>query len=563
MSFQTLIAGIVLLGGLVFFHELGHFVAAKFFNVKVLKFSLGFGPRVFGFRRGETEYQVAALPLGGFVRMAGQDPNDTLAPEDRGRGFIEQSPWRRAVIAFAGPAVNLLLPVLVFFLVNLAPQSSEPAIVGLVVPGEPAERAGVQPGDRIVQVDGVPVRSFVELRELVEERGGAKVNLVVERLDERLSLTLTPTSESESNPIETTKKGRIGIVGARLRSYVGVEPGTRAWEAGIRPFDQVVAVNGHRFSSTRELQKALHDVPEGAALTVEVLRPQPLPLKTVSVGTVAPLIFEVPAGDSPLGLVSPDLFIRTVDETSAAWTAGLRPGDRVVALDGEPVQSRIRFGHMLEDRREALREGRAQLTFTVQRATPADAIEAVGPVQSLDINYTPPAKERRDRMLGMVQEPDFGFAFDDRVLRGEPTPDDELVTYSYTAGQAFSRSLTQTVELTRVMVLGIAALFTGRVSTETIGGPIMLFQVAGEVARNGFSEFLRLFGLISINLGLVNLLPVPILDGFHIVVSGIEGISRRPVSLRFREVANYVGLAMLLALMVLAFKNDIVRTFAN
>src|SRR5690606_2749972 len=98
---------------------------------------------------------------------------------------------------------------------------------------------------------------------------------------------------------------------------------------------------------------------------------------------------------------------------------------------------------------------------------------------------------------------------------------------------------------------------------ETIGGPIMLFQVAGEVARSGLSDFLRLFGLISINLGLVNLLPVPILDGFHIVVFGIEAISRRPVSLRFREVANYVGLAMLLALMVLAFKNDIVRTFAN
>jgi regulator of sigma E protease len=173
----TAIAFIVLLGGLVFVHELGHFLAAKFFNVKVLKFSLGFGPRVWGFRRGETEYQLAALPLGGFVKMAGENPAEEVSPEDRARSFSAQKPYRRAIIAFAGPFVNLTLPVAVYFLMNLAPQMKEPPIVGAVIPNEPAEVAGVQPGDRIVSIDGQPTESFEAMREAIEARPGREIEV--------------------------------------------------------------------------------------------------------------------------------------------------------------------------------------------------------------------------------------------------------------------------------------------------------------------------------------------------------------------------------------------------
>lgn len=560
MSFQTLIAGVILLGGLVFFHELGHFVVAKLFKVKILKFSLGFGPRIFGFKKGETEYQVAALPLGGFVRMAGQDPADVLAPEDKGRGFMDQSPLRRALIAFAGPGVNLLLPIIVFTLIYLAPQRSEPPLVGVLIPGEPAERAGVLPGDRIVEVAGVPVRSFSELREEVQKRGGEEVQLVVDRLGQRLTLTLTPTSETENNPVESTQKGRIGIIGARLPSYVGVIPHSRASHAGLQNFDQIVEVNGVPTPSSRELLQQVHDIPEGTALQLKVLRPRPLPLRTVSLGTVDELSLEIPAGEGELGLDEPDLYFREVEKDSAAWKAGLRPGDKLVEFNSEPIRSRVRLGYIMGELDSELKTGKAELSMVVERAAPEGSEQAT---ERVALSFSPPVKDRRDRMLGMVTEPDFGFGFDQRVFIGLPTPDSEMVSYSYTFPQALSRAVTQTVDLARVMVLGIAGLFTGKVSTETIGGPIMLFQVAGEVAKSGISDFLRLFGLISINLGLVNLLPVPILDGFHIVVSGLEVVSRRPVSARFREVANYIGLALLLALMVLAFKNDIVRTFAN
>lgn len=541
---QIILVGIVLLGALVFVHELGHFLAAKFFGVKVTKFSLGFGPKLWSFQRGETEYQIAALPLGGFVKMAGDDPTADTAPEDQGRGFLEQAPYKRAIIALAGPAVNLLLPPLVFFAVFLTPQPEPPPVVGIVLPGEPAEMAGLQPGDRILSVDGIPSRSFDEMRELVEARGGQRIELEVDRLGERMTLSLTSLDETETNPIETTRKGRIGIVAGKLPSYVAVAHGSRAELAGVQTFDRVVEVNGEKVRTTVELRRALQGV-GGEALELKVLRSVPLEQKTASGGTAQTIAITVPPGEAPLGFGPADLHLREVEESSAAWAAGLRPGDRIVALDGTPVASRLRLGKLLEERR-------GELVFGVERAG-----------ERLDIAFTPEMVERRDPALGKVKVPDYGFAFESRVFASEPFTPEELVMVSYSPGEAFSRAIDQTVAVTRIIVLGIAGLFSGKISHESIGGPIMIFQLAGSAAEHGLLEFLKLFAIISINLGLVNLLPVPILDGFHIVVSGIEGISRRPVSLRFREVANYVGLAMLLSLMVLAFKNDIVRTFAQ
>src|SRR5512134_3603740 len=150
----------LLLGGLIFVHELGHFIAAKLLGVKVVRFSIGFGPRLFGFTRGETEYRIAALPLGGYVKMAGDDPTEELAEGDRGRGFLEQSPGRRFVIAAAGPAMNLVFPVVLYLAIALA-QNGEPTpgpVIGTVSPGSPAAMAGLLPGDRLLSVttpDGV------------------------------------------------------------------------------------------------------------------------------------------------------------------------------------------------------------------------------------------------------------------------------------------------------------------------------------------------------------------------------------------------------------------------
>src|SRR5512139_2786668 len=137
---------VLLLGGLIFVHELGHFLAAKALGVKVVRFSIGFGPRLFGFRRGETEYRISLLPLGGYVKMAGDDPTEEAAPEDRGRGFLEQPPWKRLVIALAGPAFNLVFPLVIYVALGVARNGSDVPgpVLGTVMPGSPAAEAGLR-----------------------------------------------------------------------------------------------------------------------------------------------------------------------------------------------------------------------------------------------------------------------------------------------------------------------------------------------------------------------------------------------------------------------------------
>ncbi len=534
-------AFIALLGGLIFFHELGHFAAAKLFGVKVLRFSLGFGPKVWGVKRGETEYVLAALPLGGFVRMAGEDPSQPLPPEDKGRGFSEQKPYRRAIIALAGPAVNLLLPPLVYALVNLTPQPQIPPVVGLVLPGEAAQAAGVRAGDRVLSVDGVRTRSFDEMKEQIVKRGGEPVVLVVDRAGRRLTLRLTPGFTTEKNPVETEKQGFIGILAGKVPPYIAVRPGSRAALAGLKDFDRVTSVDGQPIATDYQLERALAGL--GAeAVTLGVVRTAAVKLPTAPVATAKALTLRIPAGVGPLGFDDPQMYVREVKRGGVAWAAGLRPDDKVVEVDGKPVENEIRYSDVVD--------GQQKLDLVVDRGG-----------ARVRVAFTAPMKETMDFLEGPQTAPAYGFAFDYRVFHPVPYTDAELVRISYPPLAALARGFDETVNLTRMMVLGIIGIASGHISSRSIGGPILLYQLTSIAAEGGLATFLKMFALISINLGLVNLLPVPVLDGFHIVVSGIEGVSRRAVPLRFREIASYVGIVMLVALMVLAFRNDIIRTW--
>jgi len=225
---------VLLLGGLIFVHELGHFLVAKGLGVKVIRFSIGFGPRLLGFTRGETEYRIAALPLGGYVKMAGDDPTEEPRPEDRGRGFLEQSPFRRFLIAVAGPAANLVFPIVVYLALGLL-QNGSPVpgpVVGTVAPGSPAAVAGLRPGDRILTVAAPGgreerMRWFSDLRDAVSPHPGEQLTLQVERDGQRLPpLTVVPAAEKEQNPVEVTVRGIIGVTAAFAAPWVApVRPG--------------------------------------------------------------------------------------------------------------------------------------------------------------------------------------------------------------------------------------------------------------------------------------------------------------------------------------------------
>src|SRR2546423_5634511 len=177
----TLLSSVLVISVVVFFHELGHLLVGKAGGVKAIRFSIGFGPRLFGFTAGETEYRVSLLPLGGYVKFAGDNPYEEVAPQDRGRGFLEQPPWKKGVIAFAGPAANFALAVALYFVVFAAPHQDLAAKVGYVKPQSPAAQAGLRSGDRIVSIDGEPVVGWTGLQAKIRAHAGPPGSLENER----------------------------------------------------------------------------------------------------------------------------------------------------------------------------------------------------------------------------------------------------------------------------------------------------------------------------------------------------------------------------------------------
>ncbi|HEX7623706.1 MAG TPA: RIP metalloprotease RseP [Anaeromyxobacteraceae bacterium] len=546
----------LLLGGLIFIHELGHFVAAKLLGVKVLRFSIGFGPRLFGFIRGETEYRVAVLPLGGYVKMAGDDPSEELAAEDRGRGFLEQQPWRRFVIAAAGPAMNLLFPAFVYLALGLA-QNGELTPgprVGALSPGSPAAEAGLQPGDRIVSVAAPggsprPVRYFMDLRELVSPHPGEPLQFEVERDGRRLPpLTITPARERESNPVETTWRGVIGVTPAYSPAVVApVSPGA----AGpLQPFDLVVSVAGQKVAHAGELRRAL--AAAGCApVDLEVVREEATRVPGAALSSYRPVPLRgVPTcrGQGPsFAVADPGVstFVAAVTPGSPAEQAGLRRGDAILAVNGHPVRSFRDINARASDFKPgeqvklALADGR-QVTLVPAEKTELDEM----------------TREPQKRLV-------LGFFPEQRALAEPAALLVERVRLHVGLLDAVRLAAAKLNEVVRLTVLSIARIVTGDISFKTVGGPIMLFSIAAQAAEEGLQTFLFTMALISVNLGLMNLLPIPVLDGGHLTACLVESVTRRPLSTRAREIANVVGIVLLVMLMIVVFKNDLARVLAG
>jgi regulator of sigma E protease len=543
---------VLLLGGLIFVHELGHFLVAKALRVKVLRFSIGFGPRLFGVHRGDTEYRLSALPLGGYVKMAGDDPSETLAPEDRGRGFLEQSPWRRFAIAVAGPAANLAFPALLIFAVLLG-QNGTPTqgpYVGTVSPGSPAAVAGLRPGDRILSVASPgaparPVRWFYDLRELVSPHPSQPLTFEVERDGRRLApLTITPAPEEDSNPVETTMRGVIGVTPDYPSSVV--VPARPGAAGAVEPFDLVIRAGGQPVRHLADLERAL-DRAGCAPIDLEVVRERPVELPgaiLASFDTVTlPQVPTCAGGERVLLPGDPmvSTFIAVVQPGSPAAKAKLARGDAITSVNGKRVLS---F-------RDVNAVGRAFQPGATVKLGLSDG-RTVDLVPATEAYVDDLTKEKKERLL-LGFFPDRRAAVDPRALVVEEVPLDRGV------GEIASLAWQELVRWVRLTVLSIARIFTGHISFKTVGGPIMLFSMASEAAEGGWSAFLSLMAMISVNLGLMNLLPIPVLDGGHIAQAMLEGVTRRPLSVRAREIANIVGLILIFTLMLFVFKNDIVR----
>jgi regulator of sigma E protease len=536
---------IVLVGVLIFVHESGHFLWAKLFGVRVLTFSLGFGPRVAGFSRGGTDYVIAALPLGGYVRMLGENPHDKVAREDESSAFHAQPLWKRVMIVFAGPLMNLTFPLALYFVVFLGTTEMSPAIVGDVFPGQPAD-GKLEPGDRVIAIDERKIETFYDLTQAVAPMAGRTLTFTIERNGKQLSLPITPSRKHVERPLDLSEEvGRIGISLNQPLSIIGVsDPQGPAADAGLRSFDWIISASGKPARRWVELSRVL-DRNRGSLLPLTVLRPERVPgglgsLFGVSVYAPHVATLTPEPGDAPgrerAGLEPSGLYVSHVLGGSAAARAGVLPGDRIVALDGRPIRH---FGTLIERLEEDRGKGHSLM---VRRSGQLLELHYALARQRAGSDY-----ERRDDryVVGLRRfEPTLPFP-----AVSNPAP------FSYAVSEAF-RATTEVVELTAI---SIVRLLQGRLSMKTLGGPLTIYDAAAGAAREGAVNYLFLMGFISVNLGLINLMPIPLLDGGQLLFLLIELVSRKPLSVRVREYASIFGLTVLILLMVFAFKNDVER----
>ncbi|MGI8917123.1 MAG: RIP metalloprotease RseP [Pyrinomonadaceae bacterium] len=448
MTVLGILAFIFILGAAVVLHEFGHFIVAKLFKIRVETFSVGFGPRLFGRKWGQTDYRVSAIPLGGYVKLGGDESNAPIEGAgaqdipDHER-FNLRPRWQRILVALAGPVMNVLTALaipLAGALMYGIPATPAP-VVDALSRGGAAEKAGMQVGDRIVSFNGHEYPKWDTIRGDGLLSPGQALPVVVERNGQRVALTITPTAHTEDG--ET---------------------------AGFLDF-----------------------VPD--------------------------------YGDVPV-------VVRKVEPGTPAAEAGLQSGDRVMAIGGQSVGS-------AEQVTQFILEHKGQpITLTVNRGG-----------QQLDITATPrKLSDGRERL---------GF-----------TPDEEIPLQKVGLGAGISYAVNANLEILRLTGKALGQVFTGqRSARNTVSGPIGIYNAAAaSVERLGWAGVFGMLGFLSLNLGIFNLLPIPVLDGgaiFLLLIEGLLATVGLSLSVTVRERIQQVGFVMVLLLMVFVISNDVLKLFSR
>jgi regulator of sigma E protease len=532
-------AFILLIGPLIFVHELGHLVAAKLVDVKVLRFSIGFGPPLLRARFGETEYCLAPIPLGGYVSMLGQGNEDVPAAE-HDRALSNKPLWARYFVLGAGPVANLILPIFAYFFFFLQSTTLTPAVIGTVVSGSAADAAGLLPGDRIVAIDGQDIRSWGDMSQRISESPGVDLKVQIERDGKRLDRTVTPAKKIERNQLGVaTPVGRLGVLAAFYAPQIGIiDPKSPAYLESLRSGDTITSINGEPVRTVEELQRMLESTGDGL-IRLTYLRSTPVqtPMGTLLWYESAHAQLLPGKGGAGSGILPANNFIRAVDPGSPAERAGLRAGDRVLAIDGQATAQW-----------EVLQE-----ILTQRRLEPVSlTVQSLGE-EPREVSLELEIRKWRDIYMQDRQELWFGAHPFQKIYTSDPEPIRGRFTYA--AGAAFE----QTGDLISMMWTTLVQMLTFERGVDELSSVVGIFKVAGTAADRGPGDFLSLVALLSVNLGFVNLLPIPILDGGHLLFFTIEAIRRRPLGQRAREIASAVGLVVILLLLLIAARNDIVR----
>jgi regulator of sigma E protease len=426
-NFATNLIGFgIVLGFLIFAHESGHFLVAKLFRVRVLVFSFGFGKRLFGFRKGPTDYRLSLIPLGGYVRMAGDIPEENQPgnPDE----FLSKPKWQRFLIMVAGPFMNIVIAIAFMTIISMVGTETiifQP-IIGEVSPGKPAARAGLLPGDRIVSVNGEKIGDFDDLKLAIGMNSGTALRVDYLRNGQLRTTTMTPDrKDSDFGPV-----GFAGILPYFDTTIGRITAGTPAAVAGLRTGDRIVAINGKPIKQLSELNTAF-DAAKGAALSLDVTR--------------GPARFHT---NLPAAKIDPN----------------------------DPYRGII-----------------------------------------------PPTVIRKLSLIPAIKD-----------------------------------SVEQNWKMLRYAFMTIGRLFRPEGSVKELSGPLSIARISGEMLRRGWMQIVALMAMISLQLGIMNLLPIPVLDGGHIMILLVESVARRDLSLRVKERIQQVGFAVLAALMVVVLYNDVI-----
>jgi regulator of sigma E protease len=427
---QNIWWALVLIGIMILIHEFGHYWAARFFDVKVETFSFGFGPRLFGFKKGETDFRFAAIFFGGYVKMAGDQPGDENANDPR--GFLSKPRWQRLIIAFAGPAMNIILSVVILtglFMLRYPKLPSKPSPeVGYVAADSAAAKAGVREGDRIVQIGNVDNPTWDDIAMKEVGSAGHELPVWVMRGTERIKLMVTPTLDPRSG------EGFVGWGDRNEIQVASAAPDKPAGKSGLQPGDIIVKVNGETIRST---QKILD-----------------------------------------------------------------------IIAKGQPIQV------------EFLRNGKTETT----QITPVRSAAADGGAERWIIGA----------MLG---------------------PKVEIVSLSLP--DALVESVRQNAKYATLIYQFLQGILERRMSPKSLSGPIGIARLSGDAAREGPTAYFGLTAMVSLNLAIFNLLPIPILDGGVILLLLVEMFMRRDLSLRVKETVFKLGFVFLMAVVAFVLYNDI------
>ena len=541
---DQLVPFVILLGLLIFVHELGHFLVAKFCKVRVEVFSLGFGKKIFQFTKGSTIYCISLIPLGGYVKMFGDDPTSSIPPEERAVSFSHKNVFQRIAIVLAGPLMNFAFAIVLFAGVGLNGEKTIGPQLGDIESGSAAARAGFQAGDKVIRINGQPMSTWKEVKTAIEKSFGQELRFEVERgtyrTDESAtSQVISVLPQKSKNPdvlqLEEEVYDIEGLSPFSQTSTIGIANNTSpAFLAGLRSLDQIVNINNVEIKTWQDVRGFLQAQQGLNEFKIRIKR-------EIDDAPEQTLEFVVPglASVDELGIEPSSLYISQLSKDMPAMAAGFRRGDKVLAINDQPIE---KWQQVLETV-NSFKAQEGPLKFSLRRDG-ADLHLSVVPKENTIM--TEQGQEETRHQVGIG--PAIFHAVTNPVVFRTP---------------GFFKSLTfgwqQTVDWTKTIVISFYKMLQNKVSPKNIGGIFTIGQVASETFKLGLSPYLKIMAVISINLFIINLLPIPILDGGHLVFFLLEALRGAPLSIKKMEVAQQIGMIILISLMAFALFNDISR----